>query len=140
MKRAMTPSYDPAAEREALRRRVKQMVDWFNRGLWDKCFSLIDPKLREQSKVDSSIYAQGLQSFKEAYGMIRPWYVRISLHLDASSNKRDGRPFAYVYVVWQDDAHQFHMFRERWVRDSDHWFTRVVGLIPNRQDTARAQE
>src|SRR5438477_1334694 len=128
MTRAMHPSSHEAAERKALRRRVKQMYDWFNQALWEKCFSLIDPKLREQAKVRLPLYADRLRAFKEVYGRINPWHVRISLHLDPSANKHDERPFAYVYVIWQDEAHGFHMFRERWVKHSDRWFTRVVGL------------
>jgi hypothetical protein len=116
------------------------MYDWFNRERWDKCFSLIDPKLREQSKVELLANAARLQAFKEIYGTIRPWHVRISLHLDASSNKHDERPFAYVYVIWQDDVRGFHMFRERWVKQGDHWYTRVVGLVPNRQESVRGQD
>jgi len=116
------------------------MYDWFNQELWESCFSLIDPELREQSKVPLPTYADQLTAFKAAYGKINPWYIRISLHLDASSNKRDTRPFAYVYVIWQDDQHGFHMFRERWVKHSDRWYTRVVGLVPNRQETVRSPD
>lgn len=133
-------SHNAAAERKALRRRVKQMYDWLNGGHWEKCFALIDPRIREQSRVQLSTYTVGLRAFKGAYGAIHSWYVRISLHLDASSRKRDDRPFAYVYVVWQDDAHGFHMFRERWVRDSDGWFTQVVGLVPNRPNGVCGQD
>jgi hypothetical protein len=32
-----------------------------------------------------------------------------------------------------DELYEFHMFRERWVLESGHWFTRVVGLVPNRK-------
>ena len=116
------------------------MYGWFNEELWAKCFSLIDPKLREQGGVELSGYAEGLKAFKEYYGSIRPWHVRVSPHLQASSNKHDPRPFAYVYVIWQDDAHAFHMFRERWVKHSGRWFTRVVGLVPNRTGSVRIQE
>jgi len=28
------------------------------------------------------------------------------------------------------EAKEFHMFRERWVKDGNMWFTRVVGLVP----------
>ncbi len=129
-----------ASEREALRRRVKQMYDWFNRGMWEKCFALIDPRIREQAKVELSTYTEGLRAFQGAYGAIHPWYVRISLHLDTASSKHDDRPFAYVYVVWQDDAHGFHMFRERWVCHDHRWFTRVAGLVPNRPNAVREQD
>jgi hypothetical protein len=116
------------------------MYDWFNRGRWDECFSLIDPKLREQGKVQPSPYSEGLQAFKEVYGTIKPWHVQLSLHLDASANKHDERPFAYVYVVWQDEVHGFHMFRERWVKQGDRWFTRVAGLVANRREPVRSQD
>lgn len=112
------------------------MYRWFNRGLWAKCFALIDPKLREQAKVERAAYEDGLGAFKECYGAIRPWHVRISPHFDGSSNKHDRRPFAYVYVIWQDQAHGFHLFRERWVKEDGRWFTRVIGLVPNRQASA----
>jgi hypothetical protein len=140
MIRAKNSSLRATSERQALRRRVKQMHTWFNQGHWEKCFSLIDPVLREKGRVELPIYAKQLQEFKKVYGMIHLWYVRISLFLDGSVNKRDPRPFAYVYVVWQDDAHRFHVFQERWVRDGDHWFTRVAGLIPDRRDAAANQD
>jgi hypothetical protein len=128
-----TPSSDLASERKSLRRRVGQMYDWFNQESWEKCLSLLDPRLVGNGKVEAQTYVDSLRRFKGVYGNIRPWHIRISLHLDEPSNKRDDRPFAYVYVVWQDTAHAFHMFRERWVKDSGHWFTRVVGLVPNRE-------
>lgn len=103
----------------------------FNHGAWEKCHSLVDPRLREAGKVPLAQYAAGLHAFKSAYGSINPWHVRISLHLDTASNKHDDRPFAYVYVIWQDAAHQFHMFRERWVLDAGRWYTRVAGLVGN---------
>jgi hypothetical protein len=116
------------------------MYEWFNRGLWDQCFSLIDPKLREGAKVDLPVYADQLRAFRAAYGMIHPWYVRINLHLDTSANKQDDRPFAYLYVIWQDEVRGFHMFRERWVKQSGRWFTRVVGLVPNPSGSGRNQD
>ena len=128
------------ADREALRRRVKRMYDWFNRGLWEKCFSLIDPDLREHSSVELSTYAASLRAFKEAYGTIHPWHIKISPHLGGSSTKPDQRPFAYVYVTWQDQVHGFHMFRERWVKHSERWFTRIVGLVPNRRESVGDQD
>src|SRR5262249_32700077 len=109
----VTKSPRSAAGREALRTRVYQMYERFNQWAWDKCFALIDPKLREQARVEWQAYADSLRRFQEVYGKIEPWYIRLSLHVEASSNKHDARPFAYVYVVWQDQAHPFHMFRER---------------------------
>ena len=74
---------------------------------------------------------RGSKLFKDAHGSVNPWHIRISLHVDASLNKHDKRPFAHVYVVWQDKSHDFHMFRERWIKDSGRWYSRVVGLVPN---------
>jgi hypothetical protein len=125
-----------APEREAIRRRVKRLYECFGRGEFEKCFSLVDPKLREEQRLVEQSYLSSLRAFHDAYRAIRPWYVRINVHLDATSNKRDPRPFAYVYVVWQDEQHAFHMFKERWVKHGDQWFTRVAGLIVNRQETA----
>ena len=136
-------THDPlheAAEREPLRRRVKRMYEWFNQERWEKCFALIDPKLRDQARVELRTYADALRRFKAAYGAVRPWHVRISLHLDASSSKQDARPFAYVYIIWQDDAHGFHMFKERWVKQAGRWFTRVAGLVPNRPESVHSQD
>jgi hypothetical protein len=129
-----------ATERKALRQRIKQMYDAFNRESWDTCFSLLDPRLRDPSKVKLPVYAQQLQAFHKAYGQIKPWHVRLSLHLEERNSKAEHRPFAYVYVVWQDQAHGFHMFRERWVKHAGQWYTRVAGLIANRQETTRNQQ
>ena len=89
------------------------MYDLFNEGTWENCFALIDPKLTDDQKVERSLHAKQLQAFKHIYGTIKPWHVRISLHLDASPQQQDKRPFAFVYVVWQDAVHGFHMFRDR---------------------------
>jgi len=32
------------------------------------------------------------------------------------------------------------MFKERWVKDSGHWYTRVAGLVPNRQGAGNSSE
>jgi hypothetical protein len=138
MSQATKESRSAAAEQNSLRRRVKRMYDSINRENWGNCFALIDPKLREQAKVRLPEYSERMRAFKAAYREIKPWHVRLSLHLDATGNKHDPRPFAYVYVVWQDASHGFHMFRERWVRDSDGWFSRVVGLVPNPTESSLA--
>jgi hypothetical protein len=121
-----------AAERTSIRRRVKQLYEWFNQEQWSQCFGMIDPKLRDGGRVDAKSYIASLRDFQKSYGSIRTWYTRISLHMGARNNKRDDRPFAFVYMVWQDSRDEFHMFRERWVKDGGRWYTRVVGLVANR--------
>jgi hypothetical protein len=78
-----------------------------------------------------------MQAFKDAYGSIRLCWTRLSLHLEGAPKQRDARPFAYAYVLWQDEAHAFHMFRERWVKHEGKWFTRVVGLVPNKSESEK---
>src|SRR2546423_7005578 len=95
MSRATKPSPD-ATERRALRRKVTLFCESFNDAAWLKCFSLIDPKLRESGKVDREAYVDSLQQFKATYGEIQPWHIRLSLHLEART-KTDARPFAYVW-------------------------------------------
>jgi len=120
-----------ASERKALQKKVNRMYEFFNMEAWTKCFSLLDPNLRKQKRVAQHAYVESLRRFRKVYGDLQPWYIRINLHLDESKHRNDRRPFAYVYIVWQDQNHDFHMFRERWVRDSGRWFSRVVGLVPN---------
>jgi hypothetical protein len=106
------------------------MYDSFADEVWEKCFSLVDPKLREKSKVQLPAYAEGMREFKAVYGRVHPWMIKLSLHLAAAPSQQDKRPFAYVYVIWQDRSNRFHMFQERWVKDGNRWYTRVAGLVP----------
>jgi hypothetical protein len=122
--------------RESLRRRVKQFYVRFNNEDWSGCYALIDPLLTETRKVDFAAYAERMQAFKKAYGNVKPRFTHLSLHLDTSPKQRDKRAFAYVYLIWQDEQHQFHMFRERWIEHDGSWFSRVVGLVPNKQNAA----
>ena len=124
-------TFRKSSERQALHKRVNRMYEFFNKEAWPKCFSLLDPRLRKPKRVEKRPYVESLSLFRKVYGDLQPWYIRISLHLDETASRHDARPFAYVYVVWQDQKHDFHMFRERWVRDSGRWFSRVAGLVPN---------
>jgi hypothetical protein len=133
MKQTMQPRASDAADRQALRRRVKQFYARFNKTDWDRCYALVDPQLRRHGKVNRGVYTHSLAVFKEAYGSVRLWLTRLSLHMGGAPRHGDKRPFAFVYVIWQDDAHEYHMFRERWVKDDSRWFTRVAGLVPNKR-------
>ncbi len=131
MSRSLQSSRLDSSERRALHNRVQAFYAHLNREHWDQCFAMIDPQLTQQGKVKLAAYAQRLAEFKAVYGLVRPWFTRLSLHLGAKTNRRDSQPFAYVYVIWQDASHAFHMFRERWVKADGAWFTRVVGLVAN---------
>lgn len=130
MTRQVKPLQPIATERDSLRRRVRRWYDSFNHEQWTECFELVDPDLRGTGKVAQQNYLDSLSQFKEQYGGIQLWHVRISLHLHERKAVTDKRPFAYVYVVWQDARHNFHMFRDRWVRKGTKWYTRVAGLVP----------
>jgi hypothetical protein len=112
-----------------LRRRVRALYRAFNRADWARCFAFIDPKLRDAGRVEPATHADAMGTFRQTFGDVRIWHIDISLSEDAQSNKIDGRPFAYVYVFWQDDRSGFHVFRERWIVDGGQWYTRVVGLV-----------
>lgn len=131
MKQRARHSRRETLARSALRRRVMEWYRRFNKQHWSDCFRLVDPRLTSACKVTADSYSQSLRVFQSRYGSVKPWHVRISLHLTGSRPASDPRPFAYVYTVWQDERHEFHMFRERWVRDGGHWYTRVAGLVVN---------
>lgn len=127
------PAPRVGSDRLALRRRIKSFYARFNRGDWSGCHALIDPSLTGGGKVDRSIYSDQLNIFRDAYKVVNPWMIRLSFHLDISKSQQGKRPFAYVYLIWHDETYGYHMFRERWVNNEGLWFTRVVGLVPNRQ-------
>ncbi len=118
-----------AKESAALRRRIRELYRCMNRHDWDGCFEHVDPKLRASGRFEPQVYTRSLQRFIEYYHKIDIWYVRVSLYLGENENKHDPRPFAYAYVLWQDVQKGLHLFRERWIRESGRWYTRVVGLV-----------
>lgn len=131
MKQKTKSSRKELLARGALRRRALRWYDRFNSQKWSDCFKLVDPRLTNSGKVGQETYTRSLREFLDCYGSVRPWHVRVSLHLTDSRPASDPRPFAYVYTVWQDQRHEFHMFRERWVLEGRNWYTRVAGLVVN---------
>ncbi len=131
MRRTVHPK-DQIAERAALRRRVKRFFNRFNKADWQGCYDMVDPSLIQQGKVQLDAYSGLMSRFQDVYGSITISWTRLSLHPEGAPKQGDPRPFAYVYILWQDETHEFHMFRERWIKDHGQWFTRVVGLVPNK--------
>lgn len=127
------PAANANTERATLRRRINDFYRRFNREDWRECFSRVDPRLRQTGKVVESQYSSSLAAFRQSYGDVDIWHTRVNLYLDAKNNKHDERPFAYVYIFWQDAHKAFHVFRERWVLDGGRWYTRVVGLVTHQQ-------
>ena len=91
------------------------MYDWFDNEGWEKCFSLVDPRLRE-SKVQLRRIGRHA-SLQTCLRNCTSLDDQDKPHLDESLARQDKRQFAYVYVVWPDDEHRFHMFQERWSRN-----------------------
>lgn len=120
-------------ESAALRRCVKQFYDWFNSEDWDKCYAAVDSRLTATAKCERTPYVNSLKAFKRHFGSVTPTRIEPSVHMDASTNKHDDRPFAYVQVEWRDSRNEEHSFRERWVKDAGRWSTRVAGLVVNAQ-------
>jgi hypothetical protein len=112
-----------------LRRRIKRFYHLFNLRAWERCYRFLDSRLRDQSRIDLAPYADSLGTFQKHYGEVAIWHADISLYADVRGTKQDDRPFAFVYIFWQDAHNAFHVFRERWVFDSGRWYTRVVGLV-----------
>jgi hypothetical protein len=133
MKRQQLDPTMPGAERTSLRRRIKSLYQRLNRGDLDRCYLHVDPRLRVDERISFTAYASSLEAFRSHYGLIDIWHIRINLYLDVVSNKYDDRPFAYVYIFWQDERKGFHVFRERWVKEAGRWYTRVVGLVTHQK-------
>jgi hypothetical protein len=116
--------------------RIGHFYRFFNRQDWARCFEYIDPRLRADGKVLLDPYSQGMNAFYAAYGPVqRLQILRISVH-DGQEAKVDKRDFAYVVISWKDKDNGFHHFRERWIKDGDKWFTRVLGLVPGRPESS----
>jgi hypothetical protein len=131
-KQETKPSKESALK-TSLRRRIRNLYRRYNEQDWDSCYQILDPRLREENRIDPAVYAESLAAFSSTYGNVDIWHIRLSLHARPGENKNDGRPFAYAYVFWQDDRKALHVFRERWVLDGGRWYTRVVGLVGQEQ-------
>lgn len=115
-------------ERIRLNHRIRHFYHYYNENNWKACFDRLDPKLRE-GRVNLNLYAESLFSFFEKYGPIQVESIDLRLYPEAKPNKHDDRPFAYGTLHWQDNKHRRHVFRERWVKVGDTWYTRMVGLV-----------
>lgn len=129
----MQKSKRRAWDSATLRQRIRTFYRHFNRANWRGCFKMIDPRLRNGARVDVDKYAAYLEHFKEFYGSVQIRYVEVKL-VAKVNNPKDNRPFAYVVIFWKDKHQSYHLFRERWIKDRERWFTRVVGLITHEEN------
>ena len=68
MKRSVRSIQREGSEREALRRRVKQFYLRFNEENWQDCYSLIDPRLTQQGKVELAAYSERMRTSRTCMG------------------------------------------------------------------------
>ena len=112
--------------------RIKFFYGFFNRRDWARCYEYVDPKLRAKRESGLRNYSQTMRDFFGAHGPVEEVKIlKINIH-SGKSARDDRRDFAYVVISWKDKSNQFHHFRERWIKDGEKWFTRVIGLVPSR--------
>jgi hypothetical protein len=117
-----------STDRSALRRRIKSFYLHLNHHAFDKCWSFLDPDLRQRGRFEEDKYAKSLSEFLDHYGTIEIVVIKIDLYSGAKV-KGQTQDCAYPLVVWKDARHVPHLFRERWVKDGKTWYTRVAGLV-----------
>jgi hypothetical protein len=125
-------------DRERLRHRVRRNITHINEQQFDECYNLLDPKLLSSQTAGSNDFLVSLKTFIEVYGRINVWHTKLYGTWDSRKMNGDKRPFAYAYVVWFDAQRRFHLFRQRWVRDGDLWYSRVIGLVAYDDDRGPA--
>ncbi|HVA46802.1 MAG TPA: hypothetical protein VNH11_10595 [Pirellulales bacterium] len=127
----MTPSTTEATvEQQNLATRIEGFYHFLNAKQWQKCFDLVDPKLRDAGEVEIAAYTNSLSSFFAKHGpMVSQTVERLRLYVNAP-NKHDDRDFAYGLVALEDREHHSLKIRERWVKASDgRWYTRTAGMV-----------
>ncbi len=132
-RRGVRPSAQ-SAPLVSLRRAIRGFYDNFQKEKWELCHHRIDPKLLAAGKVDFDVYRDSLMTFKQRYGEVTILLIDIG---EIHTGKHDQRPFAYASVIWRDRLEDFHVFRERWIFDNGRWYTRVVGLVTDTEQSPR---
>lgn len=118
----------------SLAARINFFYRFFNLQEWARCYEYVDPKLRAKRESGLSDYSRIMREFFMAHGPVEQVKIlKISIHSGITA-KDDQRDFAWVVISWKDKANEFHRFKERWIKDGEKWFTRVIGLMPNRTE------
>jgi hypothetical protein len=114
----------------ALKRRIRQFYKLFNQREFERCFQMIDPRVRHRpASVTLDQYANSLRDFIDHVGTSRILEVSFDLHRREPSTLYENRDFALGKTVWEDRAGQKHVFSERWVREGKSWYTRSTGFV-----------
>jgi hypothetical protein len=118
------------AGQASLKRRIRQFYGLLNRGAFERCRRMIDPRVRlRPSSVTLHQYENALRQFLDQFGSIEVLEIEVRLHLDEPSELYEGRDFAVGKTTWEDRAGKRRVFAERWVREGRSWYTRSTGLL-----------
>lgn len=114
-----------------IKRRIREFYRRLNRRQFGRCYSLIDPRLRDNpGTVTLFQYEKALGEFLDQIGEVQIREITIhGVHLNEPSKLYEGRDFALCKVVWQDSAGEEHSFSERWVHVESKWYNRSTGLL-----------
>jgi hypothetical protein len=114
----------------SVERRIKQFYGFLNRGQVERCYLMIDPRVRgESTSVTLLQYANSLNAFRKSTGKLKLIEVNVQLHEHAPSQLYQGRDFAIGTAIYDDHHRRRHIFQERWVREGRTWYTRSTGFI-----------
>lgn len=114
----------------AIHRRIKRFYHLLNEEKVDKCYLMIDPRLRKQaSSVTLLQYANSLKRAREKIGKLDMVAIRVRPYVGIASRLYEGRDFAVGTAVCRGSRGRQFVFQERWVRDGRLWFTRSTGLV-----------
>lgn len=117
----------------ALKRRIKRFYDLLNQREFQRCYEMIDPRIRSKASSATLLqYQNSLSVFLDRIGSVMVRDVSFDLHLDEPSALYEGRDFAVGKTSWRDSLGVEREFVERWVQEDGRWYTRSTGfLIPS---------
>jgi hypothetical protein len=119
-----------ATKQLSIKRRIRQFYDLLNRHDFNRCFQMIDPRIRRTpTSVTIFQYENSLAQFLEAHGSITIQDIEIMLHLGEPSTLYENRDFAIGKTTWLNEAGEPQVFLERWVREGRAWYTRSTGFV-----------
>lgn len=114
----------------SVERRIKRFYEHFNRGEFEQCHQMIDPRIRQNTaSVTLLNYTQALRNFCDRVGRLDVRRIHLTLHLEEPSTLYEGRDFAIGQADCKDEQGTEHVFRERWVREGRVWYTRSTGML-----------
>src|SRR5437764_6163268 len=114
----------------ALKRRIRQFYKWLNERDFERCYDLIDPRVRHRpSSVTLEQDAHSLSEFLDRIGSVKIVELSVELHLGQPNTLYEGRDFALGKTICEDRTGQQHVFSERWVREEKSWYTRSTGFV-----------